>query len=100
MRYDTPVYFQSVKAGEYDTTTGDYADDTITETMRYADITDAGMDVLNLIYGELKQGCYTVRLQNHYNEPFSRIRIGKKLYRVDFERKLRRKHTFVVSEVQ
>ena len=55
---------------------------------------------MNLIYGAFKQGVKTIRLQNHYNEPFDRIRIGDAVYRVDFERKLRTKHVFVVSEVQ
>lgn len=42
----------------------------------------------------------TVRLQMHYKKTFDRIRIGDTLYKVDFERKLRTKHVFVVSEVQ
>lgn len=100
MRFDTPIYFQSIQKGELDTATGDYADDIITEAKRYADVTDTGTDTINLIYGELKQGCLTVRIQNHYNEPFRRIRIGNRVYRVDFERKHRTKHVFVVSEVQ
>nr|DAJ09308.1 MAG TPA: hypothetical protein [Caudoviricetes sp.]DAQ66546.1 MAG TPA: hypothetical protein [Caudoviricetes sp.]DAZ02743.1 MAG TPA: hypothetical protein [Caudoviricetes sp.]DAZ77738.1 MAG TPA: hypothetical protein [Caudoviricetes sp.] len=55
---------------------------------------------MNLVYGSIKQGSKTVRLQMHYKKPFDRIRIGNALYRVDFERKLRTKHVFVVSEVQ
>nr|DAE07512.1 MAG TPA: hypothetical protein [Siphoviridae sp. ct0zh2]DAZ22451.1 MAG TPA: hypothetical protein [Caudoviricetes sp.] len=55
---------------------------------------------MNLVYGSIKQGSKTVRLQTQYRKPFDRIRIGEILYRVDFERKLRTKHVFVVSEVQ
>nr|DAF28441.1 MAG TPA: ASCH domain protein [Caudoviricetes sp.]DAJ14583.1 MAG TPA: ASCH domain protein [Siphoviridae sp. ctdzB12] len=55
---------------------------------------------MNLVYGAIKQGSKTVRLQMHYKKPFDLIRIGNVLYRVDFERKLRTKHVFVVSEVQ
>lgn len=100
MRYDKPIYFQSVTAGEYDASTGNYGEDKVDETPRYASVTDTGVETLNLIYGELKQGSYTVRLQTHFTGAFDYIRIGSKRYRVDFERKLRTKHVFVVSEVQ
>lgn len=100
MRYDTPIYFQRITPGEYDLKTGNYADDTVEETMRYASIMDTGTDMLKLVYDGPKQGSLTIQLQNYYEEPFNRIRVGEKAYRVDFSRKLRTKHTFVVSEVQ
>ena len=104
MRYEIPVYFQMSKNGEYDASTGDYADATITEVKKYASVHDSGAETMNLIYGELKPGVVTVQLQHHFKPPsgegFSRIRIGQKVYRVDFSRKLRTKHTFVCSEVQ
>ena len=100
MRYDTPIYFQTVKPGKYDASTGDYGDAEVTEVKKYASVTSAGVDTLNLVYGELKQGCFTVRLQEHYNDTFQYIRIGSRRYRADFSRKLRAKHNFVVSEVQ
>lgn len=99
MRYDTPIYFQTVKAGAYDASTGNYGESTKTEVQRYASVSDVGDETLRLIYGELKQGCLVVRLQNHYTEPFDRIRIGKKFYSIDKSRRLRVKHIFVVSEV-
>lgn len=95
-----PVYFQLVKQGEYDASTGNYGEDIIEETKRYADITSAGAETLNFVYGGIKQGVAVIRLQNHYDKPFDRIRIGEQVYRVDFVRKLRNKHTFVASEVQ
>ena len=100
MRCDTEVFFQSIARGEYDESTGDYRDDTISEEKRHASVTDTGTDTMNLVYGSIKQGSKTVRLQMHYKKSFDRIRIGDALYRVDFERKLRTKHVFVVSEVQ
>ena len=100
MRFDTPVYFQRITKGEYDESTGNYSDDIVEETLRYADITDTGTQSLMLIYGTIKQGSLTVRLQNHYNEPFDRLRIGETIYNVDSSRKLRTKHVLVVSEVQ
>lgn len=100
MRFDTPIYFQRVTPGEYDASTGDYGEDTITEEMRYASVTGSARETMNMIYGEIKQGSLTLRLQNHYTEPFDRIRIGNKVYRADSERLLRTKNTFIVSEVQ
>lgn len=100
MRYDKQVYFQMITPGEYDPDTGNYADDIVEETLRYASVMNTGEDTLRLVYDGPKQGSLTIQLQNHYTEPFDRIRVDNKLYAVDFSRKLRVKHTFVVSEVQ
>lgn len=100
MRYDTPVYFQKIASGEYDPSTGNYGDDTVEETLRYASVMNTGEEKLKLVYDGPKQGSLTIQIQNHYTEPFDRIRVGKKTYRVDYSRELRTKHTFVVSEVQ
>ena len=97
MRFDTPVYFQRVISGDYDATTGDYGPDVVHETQVYASVTNTGTAKLNLVYGALKQDSLTVRLQNHYNMPYDRLRIGNALYNVDMSRKLRNKHTFIVS---
>ena len=100
MRFDTPVYFQRVISGDYDATTGNYGPDVVHETKIYASVTNTGTETLKIVYGGLKQNSLTLRLQNHYNAPYDRIRINDKLYNVDRSRKLRIKHTFVVSEVQ
>ncbi|MBM6949348.1 hypothetical protein [Mordavella massiliensis] len=100
MRYDTPVYFQRITPGEYNPNTGNYADDTVEETPRYASVMNTGEETLRLVYDGPKQGSLTIQIQNHYEEPFDRIRVGNKLYAVDYSRKLRLKHTFVVSGVQ
>lgn len=100
MRCDTPVYFQKITQGAYDENTGDYGPDTVVETKRYASVTNTGIDTIHLVYGELKQGVVTVRLQNYYNEPFDRLRIGNTVYSVDRARMLRTKQTLICSEVQ
>lgn len=97
MRYDKPVFFQSIQQGEYNPLTGNYGEDKITEEKRYADITDTGAEQLALIYGKITQESLTIRLQRPYRMPFSRIRIGEKFYNVD---KARNQKTFIVSEVQ
>lgn len=100
MRYDTPIYFQKISQGDYDASTGNYGVDIVKETERLADISGVDTNALSLIYGNIKQDAVVIRLQNHYNEPFDRIRIGKKVFCVDFSRKLHTKHVFVASEVQ
>lgn len=100
MRFDTPVFFQTMETGAYNPETGDYAPDTTIEEKRYASVTNTGTDTLNLVYGEIKQNSLVIRLQTPVFDPFDRIRIGDKVYRVDMSRKLRNFQTFVVSEVQ
>lgn len=100
MRYDTPVYFQHIERGAYDANTGNYEPDTVTETMRFASVTDTGMETVKLIYGAIRQGSCTVRIQTAYNAPFDYIRIGEKRYQVDMTRRHRVKQSYIVSEVQ
>ena len=97
MRFDKPIFFQCIQPGEYDESTGNYADDTVTEVLKRASVTDSGVETLHLIYGEIRQGVKTIRLQRPYEEAFDKIRIGNKLYKVDMSRYGR---VFVVSEVQ
>lgn len=99
MRYDTPIFFQRVIPGKYEEN-GNYGEDTITEAKRYASVSNSGIETLKLVYGEIKQGSLTIRLQQPYKEPFDRIRIGDKIYKVDAIKPLRVKQSFVVSEVQ
>lgn len=95
MRYDTPVFFQKRSQGSYDTNTGNYAPDSVEETLTYACVMDCSADTLKLIYGDIKQGAVKIQLQNHYTKPFDRIRIGNEIYSVDWQRKLRFKHILV-----
>lgn len=96
MRYDTPIFFQRIQPGAYNAITGNYGEDTTSEAKQYASVTDTGTETLHLIYGSIKQGSLTVRLQRPYTEPFDSIRIGEKVYKVDLARKSK---SFVVSEV-
>lgn len=100
MRFDTPVYMQRIVQGKYDPKTGDYENGITEETCVYADVNSTGTEIMRLVYGDIRQDSFTIRLQNHYKKPFDYIRIGDKRYHVDFDRKLRTKQTFVVSEVQ
>lgn len=100
MRFDTPIYFRRLTQGAYNETTGNYDDDTVTETEVMASVMDTQTEMLKLIYGDIRQGSLTVVIQNHYDQPYDGIRIGDKIYRVDRTRRLRVKQSFVISEVQ
>lgn len=99
MRYDTPIYFQRITPGPYDQKTGNYLDDHVDECKQYASVTDSSTETMKLIYGGLKQGSLTIRLQSHYMDVYDRIRIGSKIYETDMERRTRG-HSFIVHEVQ
>lgn len=96
MRYDTPIYFQNPRTPIYDALSGNYVELAPEEEKCFANVTDSGVDTLNLVYGGLKQGSLTIRLQRPYKKPFNTIRVGTQQYRVDFSRN---RQAFIVSEV-
>ena len=100
MRYDKLIYFVTVSGATYDTATGDYTDGTPVKVPVHASIMDTNTETLRLVYGEIRQGSYTVQIQNHYTAPFDFIEINGKKFSVDYRRHLRLKDTFIVSEVQ
>lgn len=99
MRFDTPIYFQRIEKGAYNKNTGDYEPDRVVEVKVYANVSDAKNEALTFIYGKIKQGAKVVRLLRSFPfaAPFDRIRIGEKVYIVDYSR---RNKAFYVSEVQ
>lgn len=100
MRFDRPVFFVKDGASELDPETGDYKDSDPVRTERIASVTDTTEQTMTLVYGKIRQGSLTVRIQNHYSDAFDRIEIAGKPYAVDYTRRLRHMQTFVVSEVQ
>lgn len=100
MRYDVPIYFQKNEEAEYDQNTGDYKETSVKENLRYASVMDTTTQMIQFVYGRIKQGSLTIHLQTHYDYPFDQIRIGQKVYKVDYSRRLRNKQTYIVSEVQ
>lgn len=100
MRYDTPIYFQNVKQGEYDVNTGNYGVEIIEEVKRYASVQNTSMQTLNIVYGDIRQESKTISLQTPYYDTFDRIRIGIRLYKVDSMNSHLTKQSFIVSEVQ
>lgn len=99
MRFDKEIYFQTL-TNTYDPETGDYSSVAANEVQRFADISNTNTEMLQLVYGNIKQKSLTIRLQNHYDQPFNYIRVGSTRYKVDHTKQLRTKQVFVVSEVQ
>ena len=56
MRYDTQIYFQTILPGEYDPNTGNYGKETILEEKRDASVQDLSIQMLKLMYGNIRQG--------------------------------------------
>lgn len=100
MRYDTPIYFRTFGKDVYNASTGNYDQAAPVDVKCMAAVMDTSRDTMRLVYGEIRQGSMTVQLQNHYDDTFDRIVIGDKIYTVDYSRRLRTKHTLIVSEVQ
>ncbi len=98
MSYNMPIYFQSVKTGEYNAITANHEPDTVTEVKKFASVTDTGVEMLKVLFGKVEQGSSTVRLQRPYKEPFERIRIGNKVYSVKHKKLNNR--VFIVSELK
>lgn len=100
MRYDKLIQFVTTSGQTYDETTGDYTDGTPVKFPVMASVMDTNTETLRLVYGEIRQGSYTIQLQNHYPGTFDYIEYDGKKYSIDFRRHLRHKDTFIVSEVQ
>lgn len=98
MRCDKEIYFRIKTPGEYDARSGNYLAGTETLSCQIANVTDTKEKELILLYGGIKQGALTIRLQSHYDNYFDDILIDNKPYRVDSRRKLRTKDVFFVSE--
>lgn len=99
MRCDKEIYFRRKIAGEYDARSGNYSAGTATLTPALADVTDTKEKDFVLLYGGIRQGAYTVRLNTHYDGVFDDILMDNKAYHVDARRRLRTKDIFFVSEV-
>ena len=97
MRFDTPVFFQTITAGAYDAESGNHGPAAVDEVKKWAAVTDAGTNTMKLVYGDIKEGALVIRLQRPYLEPFDRIRVSKKIYKPDVSRGNR---VFIVHEVQ
>ena len=98
MRYSTPIYFVKEGEDEYDYSTGNYVTTEPIKHEVWANVSDTGTERMQLIYGALKQGAITVRIQGKYDEAFDYIEVDGKEYNVDAFRTFRNDQAFNLSE--
>ena len=99
MRYDKQIFF--VKEGARERLpNGQWIETEPVKTEAWANVSDTGTQRMTLVYGAYKQGAKTVRIRNHYEEPFDYIEIEDGKYRMDTSLKFRHDMSFDVSEVQ
>lgn len=85
MRYDTKVYFQRRVPGAYVSDPdaegfGDYGEDTVTETLRYASVASMTAKKQQILFGAVREDAVEAHLQNRYEDPFDAVRIGSYVY--------------------
>lgn len=101
MRYDKEIYFEKLNPGKLNEETGNYDDEVVAVSiLDWASIMNTSDDTKQLVYGNIKQQALTIQIQNVFDGAFDRIRFNGKYYRVDSERTLGIKQTFIVSEIQ
>lgn len=77
MRYDTPVTFVYEGDEEFDYETGNTIVKT-SEIQKLANVTDTAAEMMQLMYGSIKNGAYTIIIQNTAKEPNHIIMDGRK----------------------
>lgn len=96
MRFDTAVSFIR-EEGEYDYSTGNTDAVVAYRTDVFANVADTTATLQSIMYGQIKNGAYTIIIQNGVPHAISHVLMGGKKYIVDQTRKLRRTSTFFVS---
>lgn len=101
MRFDREVIFQTEIPGRYDPQTGNRSEPTVRSVTRFASVTNAGTEQIELSHTAVTaaQGSLTLRVAGWVTDPFDQIVIDGKAYRPIFHRRLRRMETYIVSEV-
>ena len=90
MRYDKRIYFvRETGLEEYDVETGDFIESEPIRTGAWANVSDMGEERIQAIFGRLKQGSITIKVQGVYNDPFDYIEIGGKEYDVALTKRTR-----------
>ena len=100
MRFDTPIFFVTKGEATLDPKTGDYMRRPDVEKKAWACITDAGEELLQLVYTGIRQGSKVIRTRASLPDHFDYIRVGETHYQVDYTVMPRNIRALVVSEVK
>lgn len=98
MRYDQRVRF-TIEKDEYNPSIGESVTDISEKIEVMVNMTDASQQVMQVAFGEVKQGSKVVRLLGHLQFDPSHMTQGNVKYKVAMKRILRNKTTFVLEEV-
>lgn len=99
MRATTKIYFIDEGEELYNTETGDYSVQEASRTLRRANVTDTGETRMALLYGAIKQGAKTVRLNRGYNKPFDYIEIDGVLYKDSLNKQIKNRRVYEVHSL-
>ena len=100
MRFDTPVYFVSIKETSYNEVTGNYETPDEAYRLYRANIIDTTAELKMIVYGQLSQESKTVYVKGSVAGVPDYIDIGGKRYKIDKIRNRKIRSSFVISEVQ
>lgn len=101
MRFDTKVTFKTPPVTEYNPRTGNYEIiEEAKEYVRYANVNDTTMEIMEKMYGNILKGAKTVRLKNTFEEEFEVLEFNGKTYVQTHSRYFRsgKKKVFFVQE--
>ncbi|WP_020007405.1 hypothetical protein [Salinicoccus albus] len=99
MRTADKVTFVVIGKEKYNPDTGNYETSDDQYIDKYANVTDTGLQRMNVLYAGIRQRSKTVRLNEVMDGPFDHIIINGDKYQSDLRRIYRHKTVFEVSGV-
>ena len=101
MRCDVEVTFVKEGSEVYDPVTGDYITSEPITVTKWANVSDANGEIVNMRYGTLKQTAKVIRLNEVYKDSFDYILVGEPKFILAMPAKhFRRESVFTVGESQ
>lgn len=101
MRYDSLISFVKEGSEVYDPNTGDYIASEPVSIEKWANVSDANGEIVNMLYGTLKQTAKVIRLNEVYKDSFDYILVGEPKFILAMPAKhFRHESVFTVGESQ
>ena len=98
MRYDKKVIFVKETGDKYNYSSGNYESGELELEERFCDITDAGAETMNLLYGKVVQGAKIVRVKTKLYDIYDYLLIDGKKYQIQMVQAFRQDQYFHVME--
>lgn len=98
MRYDKKVIFVKETGDKYNYSSGNYESGKLESEERFCDITDAGAETMNLLYGKVVQGAKIVRVKTKLYDIYDYLLIDGKKYQIQMVQAFRQDQYFHVME--